>query len=88
MLTLEEAKKIGIKACIKKIGSKFDKEFAVSACGNEPDEDNKLFCFVGVDKQTLNKKKNNKLILNSISRFVYTAYCTVDMETGKVEYIK
>ena len=89
MITKEYAKKIGLNACIKKIGSSFDKKFASSACGTEP-QDNKLFCFVGVDKRILpiNDSTRKVLTLDSTSKFAFSASCNVSLHDGTVEFLE
>lgn len=49
MLNVDVARRIGINACIDKLGRKFvsaHKEFSASAYG---ENDDGVFCFVGVD---------------------------------------
>ena len=56
MLNIEAARKIGINACIDKLGREFvmkNKKYATSAYG---ERDDSVFCFVGVDdcQKTIN----------------------------------
>ena len=50
MLSFEEAKKIGIDACIKKLGISFVKQYSDSFCTayGWGEKDNTVLCFAGV----------------------------------------
>ncbi|MBQ8138041.1 MAG: hypothetical protein IJ195_01140 [Lachnospiraceae bacterium] len=87
MLTYEKAKKIGIDACIDKLGREFvmsHKDTASSAFGDRGDY---VYCFVGVnDKSPYNK--GNKLILTSDNKYSFVARCTVDYVDGEVKFLE
>jgi len=84
MLNIETARKIGINACIDRLGRDFvmaRKEFASSAYGQSDDG---VYCFVGVDDPHDAKNYDGALTLDSCSVFPYRASCTVDLTDGAV----
>ena len=62
MLTFEEAKKIGIKACADKLGIDFVRKYEDRSCVAYGDEEDHAFCFVGVIPQNI-----FSVLLHSIS---------------------
>ena len=85
MITFEEAKKIGIDACVEKIGNTLvetNKERATFGCGQHGEA---VFCFVGVD--TENRDLSQGLLLDSTSKFPYMASCNVSLIDGTVEFL-
>lgn len=91
MLTIEAARKIGINACIDKIGRDFlqkYKDSAVYAYGDGETE-NSVFCYVGVDDKPYVPEKNPEvLVLDSTSQFPYRASCNVRLEDGAMKFIE
>lgn len=89
MLTFEEAKKIGIKACIDKIGYEFclaHKDNSTSAYG---EDDGIAKCFVGVSDapaHEYNIEEVEYLILTHKADWPYFAHCDVDMATGEITF--
>lgn len=88
MLSVEAARKIGINACIDKLGREFvlaHREYATSAYGENGDE---VYCFVGVDKDFQSQNTRELLILDSRSKFSYRASCNVSLRDGKPSFIE
>lgn len=88
MLNVEAARKIGIKACIDKLGRDFvvaHKEFATSAYGESEEG---VYCFVGVDNRSRTGNGNRKLILDSHSEFPYRVSCNVSLLDGTPIFIE
>ena len=88
MLNVEAAKKIGIRACIDKLGREFvlaHRESAASAYG-ECDEG--VFCFVGVDDGDISQNTDRRLVLDSHSEFPYRASCNVSLEDGTPTFLE
>lgn len=88
MLNIETARKIGINACIDKIGRDFvmaHKEFATSAYGENEDG---VFCFVGVGDSCQSENSDEILILDSHSQFPYRASCNVNLSDGGTEFLE
>lgn len=86
MLTFEEAKKIGINACIDKIGRDFvraNRDNGVSCYG---EEDGIVSCYVGVDDKPYVSPYGDKLVLDHESHFPYYANCYVDRADGTITY--
>ena len=92
MLTVEEAKKIGIRACIEKIGYDFCKahpDNGVSAYGEE--REGYINCFVGVNDTPApdyDISKVTKLVLTSNEKWKYSARCHVDKNSGTVVFVE
>ncbi len=87
MLTEEQAKKIGIRACMDKLGYDFcikHKDNAVSAYGRA--EGDKMECFVGVSDEPYVEPETP--CLTSYYRWPYAARCLVDLHTGEIEFIE
>lgn len=87
MLSVNEAKKIGIWACIEKIGLEFCKKHAdnsVSAYGER--EGYKVNCFVGVSDQPEPDWDTEKIRLSRGNDWPYYAFCDVDRKTGEVVF--
>lgn len=85
MLSENEARKLGIRACMEKIGFDFcmkNKENSSTAYGLS---DGKMFCFVGVNDNA-KPDKSDTLLLTSLKDFPYTASCNVDMNDGYIEF--
>ena len=88
MLSIETAKKIGINACIDKLGRDFvlaHKDFAVSAYG---ESDNGVFCFVGVDNGRHSQNNDHMLFLDSRSKFPFRVSCDVGLDDGTPRFIE
>lgn len=88
MLEAKEAKRIGIQACVEKIGMDFFKKYEENACSSWSEHDGKMFCSVGIDDvKFVPDKKPEKLILSE-NGFQYFASCDVDMMDGSIEYLE
>lgn len=86
MLTFEKAKKIGLDACIDKLGKAFVKAHASSTSSAYGDDGNgNAFCFVGVDNRPQKRYAGN-LKLTSAESFPYRASCKVSMKTGEMTF--
>lgn len=90
MLTFEEAKKIGIDACVKKLGVSFVKQYADSFCSayGWGEEKNTVFCFAGVDDNPSKITDTNELILTGNHDFPYRVSCNVNILDGFITYIE
>lgn len=92
MLTVIEAKKIGIRACIDKLGYDFCKKYAdnsTSAWGEI--EEGIVNCFVGFNTDPApicDINKVTKLILTHEKDWAYSACCNVYRATGDIEFIE
>ncbi|MBO4953232.1 MAG: hypothetical protein J6C99_10055 [Lachnospiraceae bacterium] len=88
MLTRKEAQKIGINACIDKIGREFYEKninFSSIAYG---EVENGEFCFVGVDNAKTHSKYQDSLILSSRDPMPYRVSCKVLLKNGDIEFIE
>lgn len=91
MLSVYEAKEIGIKACINKIGYEFCKMHADKSTAAYGESDGFVNCFVGVSNEPSKEydiSKVDSLILTHDRDWPYSASCNVDMENGCVEFLE
>ena len=91
MLTTNEAKKIGIRACMEKIGMDLCKKHADSATAAYSEEDHIVNCFVGVNDTPTpdyDLSKVTRLVLTSCEKWKYSARCHVDKVTGTVTFVE
>lgn len=87
MLTVKEAARIGINACIDKIGRDFvlaNRDNGTSAYG---ENDGLVFCYVGVDDKPYVPENPDILILDNVSRFPYHASCNVSLTDGATTFM-
>ena len=85
MITVEEAKRMGIEACVNEIGRDLvlaNRDKATIACGII---ENGVFCFVGVDMEE-KREKSGDLILDSVSKFTYQVSCKVSLTDGDIVF--
>lgn len=88
MLNVEAARRIGIKACIDKLGRDFvlaHRDFATTAYGESEEG---VYCFVGVDHRSRVGDNERKLILDSHSEFPYRVSCNVNLSNGIPSFIE
>ncbi len=90
MLTVAEARKIGIKACIEKLGYDFCKKHADNSTTAYGEDDGFVFCYVGVDDSPAPDYsiKDYVWALTEENKFPYSASCNVSMEDGKVMFLE
>lgn len=87
MLTAIEARKIGIRACIEKIGYDFCMANEGNSVTGYGEDDGKMFCFVGINNNPRKNDNPDVLILSSLKGFPYYASCNVYMDDGRIEYL-
>ena len=86
MITYEKAKKIGVDACIDKLGRDFVMQHRESSSSAYGDRGDHVYCFVGVDDSP-EDTSDNGLVLTSDSQFPYVARCTADYLDGHIEFL-
>lgn len=88
MLTFEEAKKIGIRACVDVLGYDFVKKHEQTACSAYGDEGDHAACFVGVTTEPDTTWAGGPLVLDDSpeSRYPYRASCNVAYADGAVTF--
>jgi hypothetical protein len=87
MLTVETARKIGLNACVDKLGRDFvlkHQHLATAAYGEIEDH---VFCFVGIDCKQKNNH-NGQLVLDSISKFSHQTSCKISLMDGAVTFME
>ncbi len=57
MLTFEEAKKIGLNACVDRLGRDFVMKYRDTSCPAYADMEDHAYCFIGVDNSDSTAKK-------------------------------
>lgn len=86
MLTMKEAARIGINACIDKLG----RDFVLTNRGNGTsaygEEDGSVFCFVGVSDKPWVPESPDALVLDNTSHFPYRASCKVRLTDGTMKF--
>ena len=89
MLTIMEAKNIGIKACIEKLGYDFCKKHADNSTSAYGVEDDLVNCFVGVSdepEKSCDISEVDKLVLTSRDKWPYAARCYVSLSDGEIRF--
>ena len=86
MLSYEDARKIGVNACVDKLGREFVKQHKDTFCAADEDRGDHIRCFVDVSDKPL-PDMNGELVLTSNNGFPYTARCTVDYLDGSVRFL-
>lgn len=87
MLTFEEAKKIGINACIDKLGRDFVRENRDNGVSSYGEDEGLVYCYIGLDDKPFVSKYPGQLVLDSESKFPYYAECYVDPKDGTVTFL-
>ena len=87
MLTYEKAKKIGIEACIDKLGRDFVNKHKDTSSSGFGDRGDHAFCFVGVDDRP-ETNMSDELVLTSNGKFPYVARCNVRYSDGYIEFLE
>lgn len=91
MLTYDEAVKIGIDACVEKIGRDFVEKYKDSACSAYGDRGDYAFCFVGVtDKPVKEHSDDEPLVLRDEDgdQYPYSASCKVFFVDSSIEFLE
>lgn len=86
MLTYENAREIGVNACIDKLGRDFVAKYKDTFCSADGDRGDHIYCFVGVSDRPL-PDMDDGLVLTSDNQFPYIARCTVDYLNGEVSFL-
>ena len=89
MLSFEEAKKIGIRACVDKLGYDFVKKHENTACSAYGDEGDHASCFVGVSIEPERPWIGGPLILDDSpnATYPYHASCNVAYADGSITFL-
>lgn len=91
MLTIKEAARIGIDACIDKIGREFvekHRDNGTNAYGKNEEGDG-VYCYVGIDdKPYVSPYPDHVIVLDSITHFPYFANCNVRLADGAIEFLE
>ena len=88
MLTFEEAKRIGLDACVNRLGREFVMKYKDTSCPAYGDMDDRVFCFLGVDNSESRYVNDDKLVLDGGSSWPYSARCTVKYNDGTVDFLE
>ena len=88
MLTFEQAKKIGIDACVDRLGREFVMKYKDTACPTYGDMGDCVDCFVGVDDSANRYDTERPIMLTSGYTWPYSARCTVRYADGEIEFLE
>ena len=86
MLTIMEAARIGIDACIDKLGREFVLANRDNGTSSYGEDGGIVFCFVGVDDKPWTPKDPAGIVLDNTSEFPYRASCKVRLADGSMEF--
>ena len=84
--SMKEAARIGINACIDKLGRDFvlaNRDNGTSAYG---ESNGTVFCFVGVNNKPWVPEVPDALVLDNTSQFPYRASCKVRLTDGAMTF--
>lgn len=90
MLSFEAAKKIGVNACIDKIGRDFvtkNKDNSTSAYG-EGEGEGEVYCYVGVAEESSGLNDSPDKLYLTADGFPYYASCNVSMMDGSITFLE
>ena len=87
MLTFEQAKKIGLDACIDRLGRDFYMKYRDTSSPGYGDMEDRAYCFLGVDNSD-NRYDPVPLVLTSKHPFPYIVSCTVRYSDGEIEFLQ
>lgn len=88
MLKLETARKIGMNACVDKLGRDFVSAHRNTVTSAYGENENGMFCFVGVDVEQAAIVNGRSLVLDSHSKFQYRVSCNVDLNNGRPRFLE
>ena len=90
MLTFEEAKRIGTKACVNKLGYDFVKKYEETSCCAYSDAGDHVSCFVGVSVTPDIPWTGGPLVIDDSpeAKFPFSARCEVDYADGGVTFLE
>lgn len=86
MLTYNEAKAIGVNACIDMLGRDYVEKHRDNASAAYGDREDHVYCFVGVSDQPT-PQMPDELRLTSHDAFPYVARCNVFYKTGEKQFL-
>ena len=86
MLTYKEARRIGVNACIDRLGRDFVTRYRDNACSAFGDRGDHALCFVGVSDQPA-PTMTDGLWLSSENKYPYVARCNVAYRDGKITFL-
>lgn len=89
MLTYAQAKKIGVNACLDKLGRDFVKRYEDTSCVGYGEEEAYAFCYVGVDDRPDPVEESTDIILDGgkETKFPYLVSCNVWYEDGRIDFL-
>ena len=84
-MTRKSLIRIGVNACIDKLGRNFVQKYSSSSSSAYGDVDEGVFCFVGVNDRPENIWDTAEIVLDSSTQFPYRASCIVN-ENGDIVF--
>lgn len=88
MFTFEQAKRIGVDACVDKLGKEFVQRNNSGSCVGYADVDEYAFCYVGINDRPRQDWNGETIVLDGNgSKFPYMVSCKVWYNDGNVEFM-
>ena len=85
MLTVKEARKIGVKACMERIGYDFCMANRENATTGYTEEKEYVHCYVGVSDKSPDTLQAGLLFTST--KFPFSASCNVWLADGKIDFL-
>lgn len=89
MLSIEEAKTIGINACVDRIGRDLCEEYADNATSAYGRRGDFVDCFVGLNDEhelVIDLDSIKSLVLTEEKQWKYGAECSVRLSDGRIDF--
>ena len=83
MLTLNKAKSIGMQTCIDALGRSFVKQYKDSLVTAFGEDENVVYCFLGISTKPFNDSDPNVLTLSK-NDWEYSSSCDVSLTDGAI----
>lgn len=89
MVSIEQAKKIGITYCADQMGRGFVEKYANQSTTGFSESEDSVFCFLGINNEEEKTTCGENLVLTSRDdAFPYRASCVVSLYDGSVDSFK
>ena len=89
MITVENAKKIGITYCADAMGRDFVKKYASNSSTGFSESETDVFCFLGInDKEEALENQETLVLTSNDDHFPYRASCVVSLDDGTIDEFK
>ncbi len=87
MLSILQAKKLGINACIDKIGRELCEKYSDRSASSYGQYGDVVNCFVGLSTTSFHSENIDNLVLTEEKQWDYFAECSVDLYSGEIIFL-